>query len=142
MGRRPPLADLSAPGKYAGILGPGTLPGREITVLAALLTEQLMLLMLHLLRSPPSRISGQLPTLDLFHLSLPFPSHPTLLHSMPRSASQRLSQFSSLLISGMEVDSRLRRLGKKAKGYFCQFIHLSRKLIYQTLIEHLLCQPL
>lgn len=116
MGRRPPLADLSAPGKYAGILGPGTLPGREITVLAALLTEQLMLLMLHLLRSPPSRISGQLPTLDLFHLSLPFPSHPTLLHSMPRSASQRLSQFSSLLIFRYGSRQQTQEAGKESQG--------------------------
>lgn len=41
----------------------------------------------------------------------------------------------------MEVDSRLRRLGEKSKAYFCQFIHLSRMLIYQTLMSTYSASP-
>lgn len=92
-------------------------PGpREITVLAIPLTEQLMLLMLLLLRISPSKISGQLSTLNLFHLSLPFPSHPTLLHSMPHSASQRLSQFSSLLIFRYGSRQQTQEAGREIQG--------------------------
>lgn len=44
--------------------------------------------------------------------------------------------------SGMEIGSRFRSLGEKAKAYFRQLIHFISELFYKTCIEHLLLQPL
>lgn len=126
-GRRPPLAALLSWAQRP------SLAGRELPVCP---TGKPTLLMLHLLRSLLSRISEQLPTLALFISPFSFPSSSHPLSTCPL---QLLRDCHSLVLhcsSGRKVGSRLRRLGEKAKAYFCQLIHLRSEFIYQTFIEH------